>query len=224
MQVQLFWTDSETNTQQQPLLNTPIALGRTFERMPAILKGERVSRVVLNSSRVDDFHALIAERSGKLMVADRHTTATISINGQPSTGGRLQNGDRLSIPPFEIEIRIVGSQGVSSPSVANVPGRIASPAVANAPGCNKQVGFLFPRHCGRLSPEGCPHCNSGESERDPYFLSSERSLYPNYGDYSQSEWSSQYYTGSAITLDFTDADAVSLETVGTDFEQDLGAS
>ncbi|MDY6782322.1 MAG: FHA domain-containing protein [Cyanobacteriota bacterium] len=214
MQVQLSWIDPETNTQQQPLLNTPVALGRTFEQMPTTLKGKQVARIVLRDPRVDDFHAVIAERKGRLMVADRHSVPTIAINGRNCTGGELQDGDRLFISPFEIEIRIVSSRQGPSPPI-RTPESLSSP-VTSAPGCDKRVGFLFPRRCGRLSPEGCPHCNGGEIDREPYFLSSERSLYPNYGDYSQGE--------SAVPLDFTDADAMSLETVGTDFEQDMGAS
>ncbi|NJO18918.1 MAG: hypothetical protein HC838_01010 [Spirulinaceae cyanobacterium RM2_2_10] len=95
------------------------------------------------------------------------------------------------------------------------------------------VGFLFPRRCGRTSREHCPHCQGGEIDDDPYFLASERSIYPNYGYYGGSSWGSEYtedltpaeaQPGEASNYDFTEADAAAFAVTSTDFEQDLDAS
>ncbi|MGF1524999.1 MAG: hypothetical protein ACFBSF_21950 [Leptolyngbyaceae cyanobacterium] len=75
-----------------------------------------------------------------------------------------------------------------------------------------------------MSPVGCPHCDGGRNVEEPYFAyTGERSSrYPGYGDYTTLSWVNRGYSDAEV--DFTKADAASLELLGDDFEQDMGAS
>lgn len=91
--------------------------------------------------------------------------------------------------------------------------------------CERMVGFLFKRRCGRTDKTGCPHCNESYSEDYAY--------YGEYGNYRSGNWGDNYYedrdrysydpeTGN---VDFTEADSVSLDRESdADFERNMGAS
>lgn len=215
MQIQLNWIDPTTGKRQQPLLKTPITLGRKFALMPQTLAGEKVSRVVLANDQVSDYHALIDFQDGKFLVFDQNSITGTRINGIQLPSSELRNGDRLQIGLYKIAISLT-----SVTSSAEDSGR-----------CDRLVGFLFRRRCDRTSRIGCPYCG-GNVDNAPYFYQ-EHSYYPGYGNYDSGYWGSEYYyerdhysynpeTGN---VDFTEADNASLEMAADeDFELDMGAS
>ncbi len=216
MQIQLSWIDPATGKRSQPLLKTPIALGRKFTLMPQILEGERVSRVVLANDQVSDYHALIEFQDGEVLVFDQNSVTGTRINGSQLPSSELRNGDRLQIGPYDIRVSFTA----------------ATSSTVDSGKCNRMVGFLFRRRCDRTSRIGCPYCGSSEVDNAPYFYQ-EYSYYPGYGNYDSGSWGYEYYyerdrysynpeTGN---VDFTEADNPSLEMeADEDFELDMGAS
>ena len=98
--------------------------------------------------------------------------------------------------------------------------------------CNRQVGFLFKRRCGRTSTAGCSHCQNGRSQDDPFFYDYD-TYYPGYGRYNRGYWGHSYYRdrhryyydSDRRSTDFTEADGESFEQEGDqDYEMDLDAS
>jgi hypothetical protein len=207
--------------QLSPRLETPIALGSDFAALPNLTAdGERISRIVLAEATIDPYHALITAQNGELLIADRNSQLGTQINGVRLPSSTLFEGDRLQIGSFQIQVL----SAISRP--ANVTN-------SQTGGCDRQVGFLIKRRCGRTDATNCPDCN-GEMTAvpysDPYFY--DRNLYHDFGAYSGG-WGNDYYsdrdcysynpdTGS---IDFTEADSTSLEQeTEVDYEQDMGAS
>lgn len=204
MQIQLSWIDPNTGERRQPLLQTPVAIGREFSQMPQQSNAERVSRVVIQDDLIADYHALIDWQNQELIIIDQNTSSGIKINGVQLTNGSLKNGDRLQIGSCEIVVNFT---------------------VATTTECDRMVGFLFKRRCGRTDKTGCPHCNEYYEEDYAY--------YGEYGNYRSGNWGHNYYedrdrysydpeTGN---VDFTEADSVSLDQESdVDFERNMGAS
>ena len=226
MKVQLTWIEVESEQKRSPTFETPVAIGRTFGLMPSHLEGNRVSRLVIDDADIWDYHALLLERDSQLVIQPRRSQ--VKVNGELCSRDfcLLREGDRVQIGSYEIEITAIESDGLE-PS-------FSSP---ESVGCNRIVGVLFPRRCGRLNSGECPHCNGaeietefdGECDRDPYFISGERSLYENYGDYSEVEWVNEAEMEElgepeTIGFDFTEADAIAFEAEAGDFERDLTES
>lgn len=203
MQIQLSWIDPNTGERRQPLLETPVAIGREFYQMPQQSNAERVSRVVIQDNLIADYHALIDWQNQELIIIDQNTSSGIKINGVQLTNGSLKNGDRLQIGLCEIVINFTNTTSE----------------------CDRMVGFLFKRRCGRTDKTGCPHCNESYSEDYAY--------YGEYGNYHSGNWGDNYYEDRASysydpetgNVDFTEADSVSLENESdADFERNMGAS
>jgi pSer/pThr/pTyr-binding forkhead associated (FHA) protein len=108
MEIRISWLDPITGEPRQPLLNTPIALGRDFSQLPTEINKRRVSRIQLNGDEVSCFHAVIAEENGLLVVIDQNSRSGISINNQPRLRGYLNNGDFLSVGGYQILVSQVG--------------------------------------------------------------------------------------------------------------------
>ncbi|MGI2907174.1 FHA domain-containing protein [Tolypothrix sp. VBCCA 56010] len=203
MQIQLYWIDPNTGESRQPLLQTPVAIGREFSQMPQQSNAERVSRVVIQDDLIADYHALIDWQNQELIIIDQNTSSGIKINGVQLTNGSLRNGDRLQIGSSEIVVNFTNTTWE----------------------CDRMVGFLFKRRCGRTDKTGCPHCNESYEEDYAY--------YGEYGNYRSGNWGHNYYedrdrysynpeTGN---VDFTEADSVSLDQErDVDFERNMGAS
>ncbi len=104
LQIQLSWEEPATGERREPLLNVPIAFGREFARLPAELKGMRVSRMLLNSNEVSRYHALIDWEQDHLVVIDQGSVNGVYVNGQPQTRSVLVNGDTLQIGPYLIAV------------------------------------------------------------------------------------------------------------------------
>ncbi|MBD0336780.1 MAG: hypothetical protein ICV62_14925 [Cyanobacteria bacterium Co-bin13] len=241
MRIQLTWTDP-SGQQRQPILETPIALGSDFDAMPNSHEGQRVSRLVLPDSAVAAYHALIEVRSETPLITTP-AGQTVRINGLTLPMSTLFEGDVLQIGPFSLALNL--SPAEASVSTAGSPGEpTAAAAMGMAPvavsqneglgpeGCDRKVGFLFKRRCGRTSREDCPYCNGGQSTNDPYFYD-EYSAYPGYGTYSRGYWGHSYYAhrhdpgyySGRGQADFTEADAAAFESENDqDYEMDMGAS
>jgi pSer/pThr/pTyr-binding forkhead associated (FHA) protein len=215
LQIQLRWIEPVTGKQLEPLFETPIAIGREWARMPQEIDGRQVSRVVLADELVADYHALIDWRDPDLMIVNQNSSSVTKINGLQSASSILLDSDRLQIGSCEIQVKLIG---------------VAAPTTTQGE-CDRLIGFLFKRRCGRTDRTGCTYCDKPYENDDPYFY--ERSYYPGYGHYSHGSWGSQYYydrdryyydpaTGN---VDFTDADNISLDDeMDVDFEHDMGAS
>ncbi|MBN3921994.1 FHA domain-containing protein [Nostoc sp. NMS4] len=103
-QIQLSWEEPATGERREPRLNMPIAFGREFARLPAELRGVRVSRMLLNSNEVSRYHALIDWEQDHLVVIDQGSVNGVYVNGQPQTRSVLVNGDTLQIGPYLIAV------------------------------------------------------------------------------------------------------------------------
>jgi len=104
LQVRLSWEDPATGERREPHLSVPIAFGREFARLPAELGGQRVSRMLLNSSEVSRYHALIDYEQNQLVVIDQGSVNGVLVNGQKQQRSILNNGDTLQIGPYIITV------------------------------------------------------------------------------------------------------------------------
>jgi len=197
LQIQLTWTDPNTSDRREPILETPVAIGRQFAIMPQQIAEKRVSRIVIEDDLIADYHALIDEQNQELIIIAQNPSHGIQINGVQSANSILNNGDRIQIGTTQIVVNIT-----------------------TAWECDRMVGFLFKRRCGRTDTTNCPYCNQSYTEDYAY--------YPDYGSYRYG-WGSSYYNDrfceAPTQVDFTEADAISLEDErNTDFETNMGAS
>ena len=131
------WEDPATGERKEPLLTVPIALGREFERLPDILDGQRVCRIVLSSLDVSRYHASIEIHQDRLTIIDRGSSNGIIINGQKQTQSQIVPGDVIQIGNYQIAIAIPSNaQPVATPasqsqigfnSVTNRPDPLITP-------------------------------------------------------------------------------------------------
>lgn len=103
MLLQLIWEEPETREQQQPVLETPVALGRVLNAMPGVIDGISVSRLVLNDNQIADYHALIVESNGELIVVNQNNSAGTLVNGLWFSSSSLVDGDEISIGVILLE-------------------------------------------------------------------------------------------------------------------------
>jgi len=137
MRVQLTWTDPNTQQVRSPTLEPPIAFGREFSEMPSALKGIAVRRMVLAGDQVAPFHAIIAEHKGHLVISDRQGGTKTFVNGTVDSIQRVNNGDTITIGPFEIVVALLTSPSATQPptSQASQPDPFAVP-IATDPFAN----------------------------------------------------------------------------------------
>ncbi len=248
MRIQLDWIDPVTGRLRRPQYDLPVAIGREFSQLPQEIDGQRVARLTLEDPDLLPYHGALQLNVLGEPALVLQPQARAGVNGRPygGTTAGLQTGDRLQLGALELTITILREPDSLHPSASLSPstperawGATVVPAsppaprspagTPQAPGpvpCDRLVGFLFPRRCGRISRENCPHCRGGEIGDDPYFLASERSIYTHYGDYSASPWGREGLDSPAdpSAYDFTEADAAAFAVTATDFEQDLDAS
>lgn len=211
MLIRLTWQDPTTHETQQQDLETPVAIGKSAELLPKFIQGQPVSQFVLLDDQIADYHALIEENNQELIITDQQTETGTLINGIRLPSSSITSNDLIKIGSYQIQIHL-------------------KPANEDkTQGCNRMIGFLFKRRCGRLDPTGCPYCQGEQTAQNQDFA--EYAYYPNYGRYN--DWGYNYYlhrheysynreTGN---VDFTEADAAALESeLDTDYEQDMGAS
>ncbi|MEH2359230.1 FHA domain-containing protein [Nostoc sp.] len=116
-QIQLSWEEPATGERREPRLNMPIAFGREFARLPAELRGVRVSRMLLNSNEVSRYHALIDWEQDHLVVIDQNSVNGVYVNGQPQTRSVLANGDTLQIGPYAIAVTFAATTSTPNTSL-----------------------------------------------------------------------------------------------------------
>jgi hypothetical protein len=206
VQVQLTYINQTTGESQQTSLTTPIALGTDPSRLPNTIEGQPAQTLVLRDTQMLDYHASITERGGQLS-AIAQPNGFIEVNGRSVANAVLGNGDRFTIGGWQITVQVgLGEMG-----------------------CDRQVGFLFKRRCGRTDARDCPDCS--DTGRDPYY--DDYAFYRGYGSYNDGYWGHRYYddrdrygyNSDTGNVDFTDADSVSfMNESDTDYEQDMGAS
>lgn len=107
LQIQLSWQDPVTGERREPRLNLPVAFGREFAQMPAALKEQRVSRMVLSSNEVSRYHALIDWEENRLVVIDQNSSNGTFVNAQRQKRSILASGDTLQIGPYSITVTFV---------------------------------------------------------------------------------------------------------------------
>lgn len=107
LQIRLTWQDPTTGELQEPLLTFPIALGREFTQMPDQWQGQRVSRIVLDSSQVSRFHVLLELEQENIVIIDQNSTNGTWINGVRQTRSILNSGDSFQIGPYRIVITAI---------------------------------------------------------------------------------------------------------------------
>lgn len=236
MRIQLRWTDPSTGQNQQPFLETPIALGREFTVMPGVVDGQRVSRAVIAHPQVAEYHALITEQAGELIITDQSGAGVQFPNGAV-TVGRLNNQTTFQLGPVILQVSLSNgntsttSEGVALASGVDLPA--AGTASVGEMGCDRKIGFLFQRRCGRTDPTGCTYCQGGllPSSQDPFQV--DHGYYPGYGYYGRGSWGHNYYNQrdyyayhpDTRSIDFNESDVASFEEEGDmDFENQLDAS
>lgn len=216
MRIQLQQTHLSTGVAKVSILETPIALGRSGDRIPPTLNGKPLARLLLPDESVAEYHALIVERGGQLVVIDQNSKAGLRVNSVPTTDSPLQSRDFIQIGPYQIEVDL-------NPPDTDFPDTAGE--------CDRTVGFLVRKRCGRRLRAGCPNCDGAHENNDPYYY--DRSYYPGYGYYGSGHWGynhyyyrdSYSYNPETGNVDFTEADGASLgRELDADFEQDMGAS
>jgi pSer/pThr/pTyr-binding forkhead associated (FHA) protein len=116
--IKLSWEDPATGEQREPNLSPPIAFGREFARMPVEHNGQRVARMLLNSSEISRFHALIEWEHNQLIVTDQVSVNGVYVNGQRQTRSAIASGDTLQIGPYAINITFL-TNTPATPSTPN---------------------------------------------------------------------------------------------------------
>ena len=99
--------------------------------------------------------------------------------------------------------------------------------------CDRKVGFLFKRRCGRTTTAGCEYCENGRQPADYNPYADDYGLFPGYGYYGHHHWGYHYYSNrdryhydpDSRRVDFTEADGESFEDEADQgYEMDLEAS
>ncbi|MBW4643354.1 MAG: FHA domain-containing protein [Goleter apudmare HA4340-LM2] len=138
LQIKLSWDDPATGERREPRLSVPIAFGREFARLPEVIRGQRVSRQLLNSNEVSRYHALIDWEQNQLVVIDQGAVNGLSVNGQRQTRSVLASGDTLQIGPYMMTVTFVANAptpvaNTPTPPVTSPPSRILFNPNTNLP-------------------------------------------------------------------------------------------
>jgi pSer/pThr/pTyr-binding forkhead associated (FHA) protein len=120
LQLQLSWEDPATGERREPKLSVPIAFGREFARLPVELRGQRVSRMLLNSNEVSRYHVSIEWEHNQLVVIDQGSANGIFVNGQRQTRSVLVNGDTLQVGPYMMTVALAASATLPATSAPSI--------------------------------------------------------------------------------------------------------
>ncbi|AFY33969.1 FHA domain-containing protein [Calothrix sp. PCC 7507] len=131
LQIQLSWDEPATGERREPRLNVPIAFGREFARLPEEIRGERVSRMLLNSNEVSRYHALIDWEQNQLVVIDQGAVNGVFVNGQRQMHSVLASGDTVQIGPYVMMVTFVTN--APTRAVTSPPSRIQFNPNTNLP-------------------------------------------------------------------------------------------
>ncbi len=152
------WEDPATGERKEPLLNVPIALGREFARLPDLIDGQRVCRIVLNSLEVSRYHASIEIQQDRLTIVDRGSSNGVIVNGEKQSQVQIEPGDVIQLGNYQIAIALPEN-----------PQPVATPA------SESQIGFnpVTNRPDPRITPPPVVPVNNclppifGQSQIDP---------------------------------------------------------
>jgi pSer/pThr/pTyr-binding forkhead associated (FHA) protein len=160
MQIRLSWQDPATGDWRTPVLTPPITFGRSFDRMPAAIDGDRTSRIVLQGGRVSRFHAMITQEKQNLVLTDIGSRNGTLINGIRQTRTILVDGDTVQIDRYKVTISVVtqitnfNTASSNSSIFFNPNTDLPDPEVPEPPEVPK-VRYSFPppefRHAFQLS-------------------------------------------------------------------------
>lgn len=127
MEIQLTWTNSTNQEQQQVRGSLPIALGRDLEEMPAEIEGKPVSRIVLENGQISRFHLLLVESDAGVLASDRSKNGTY-LNGQRfhQTEQPVVSGDRLQLGAYNITLAWRSVRSTDATQVIALPSTIDS--------------------------------------------------------------------------------------------------
>ncbi len=128
LEIHLSWEDPATGELREPNLRVPIAFGREFSQMPAELQGQRVSRILLDSSEISRYHALIDWEQDQLVVIDQNSVNGIYVNANRQKRSVINSGDTLKIGPYQITL----SFSLNTPIAASTPAPISAPTPTNS--------------------------------------------------------------------------------------------
>jgi hypothetical protein len=154
----------------------------------------------------------------------------VSHPSQPVASDALTANATLSAAVMGVAAVSSGSSPVNPPG----SGTGSLPTGFGSDGrCDRKVGFLFKRRCGRTTTAGCPDCRNGQldPQRDRY--ADDYAYYPDYGNYGHGRWGHRYYhhrhayyyDSDTRNVDFNESDVASFEQEGDrDYEMDLDAS
>lgn len=109
--VQLSWDDPTTGEPSRPVVAVPIALGRELAQMPDQVDQQPVARVLLNSSQVSRYHALIRLGETGLVIEDQRSSNGTWLNGNRCQRSAIAPGDTLTIGPYQITVTLLGDTG-----------------------------------------------------------------------------------------------------------------
>jgi pSer/pThr/pTyr-binding forkhead associated (FHA) protein len=157
--IQLNWDDLATGTQQEVVLTLPVALGRQTSAMPDAIAGRSVSQILLDSSEISRYHALITLEHNRIYAIDQNSRNGLFINGQASPKSPLNTSDTLRLGPYEITVKIIETDRESPQTIAR-PGTVfgvgAVPSIAASPqpviDFHPQSGLLAPQLPQPISP------------------------------------------------------------------------
>ena len=128
LEIHLSWEDPATGELREPNLRVPIAFGREFSQMPGELRGQPVSRMLLDSSEVSRYHALIDWEQDQLVVIDQNSVNGIYVNANRQKRSVINSGDTLKIGPYEITLSFT----LNTPTVPPPTAPISAPTSTNS--------------------------------------------------------------------------------------------
>lgn len=222
---QLAWTNPLTQRNEQLSLEHPLAFGRQFIEMPGVINGELVVRRVVPLPEIAPYHCIVIPDNFGLLLVD-HSKGQTRVNGFPCETSQLSAGDRISMGTVELEVlrtSKTGTLGSTQPPQTTKPEKQKQKSQNKyKSGCDREVGFLFKRRCGRTDPSGCFDCGGGRYQQDPHYdpyRNDYAYYYRGFGNYHRGSWGSNYYyqrdsfyyDASNRSVAFTDADANAFE-------------
>ncbi|RUT04077.1 hypothetical protein DSM106972_049910 [Dulcicalothrix desertica PCC 7102] len=117
--VKLSWKEQDASKLQEPTLSLPIALGRNFEQMPAIINKQAVSRMVLKGANISRYHALINLEQNDVVITNQSSTNSIFVNGESKKRSVLVDGDILYLGDYQITVTL--KPAIPLPYPSNYP-------------------------------------------------------------------------------------------------------
>ena len=104
-EIRLSWQNTDT-VEEQLGSNIPVAIGRSLDRMPSEIEGQALNHIVLPSSSVSGFHALIEWDGTRWVLSDRSKNGVRVNNKRVDATCFLNNGDSIGIDTYELRVSL----------------------------------------------------------------------------------------------------------------------